>query len=222
MRSVAFGIGMAAALGVASVTAATLDDPDAPVATARYAGPSPVDPAPMVEAEAPKPASPDRPGAFNIALDEARGGIDSAADKLSGLATKVNFRHGTPVELTRFAAPLSRIAQDQNIRRGFGEMQAVGQKARVFLFAGDQGGVVTYNFTHETTGVKAAGWTTERSDQAGERRVGFAWESGRTRVALTGMERKFCQFGSELKDRMVAMTLSIHPGWSERRDHQQS
>ncbi len=222
MRAVAFGIGLAIALGGVSVAAASFDDPDAPVATARYTAAPAGETAPAPEAVAPKPSLPDRPGPFNIALDEARGSVDSVADKLNGLVSNRQFHRGAAVEFVRISEPLNRIAQDQNIRRGFGEMQAAGQKARVFLFAGDQGGVVTYNFTHEPTGVKAAGWTTERADQQGDRRVGFAWENGRARIALTGMERKFCQFGSELKDRVVAMTLSIHPGWSDRRDRKQS
>ena len=36
MRAVAFGVGIAAALGMVSVAVAAMDDPDAPVATARY------------------------------------------------------------------------------------------------------------------------------------------------------------------------------------------
>jgi len=70
--------------------------------------------------------------------------------------------------------------------------------------------------------VRAAGWTTERADQMGDRRIGFAWQKGRARIAVTGMERKFCQFGSELKDRVVAMSVSFSPGWSSRRDRQPS
>ena len=101
-------------------------------------------------------------------------------------------------------------------------MQALGEKARVFLFAGDQGGVWTYNFTRGQGGVKVAGWTSERADGVGGQRVGLAWQRGRTRVTLSGMERKFCQFGAEMKDRVVAMTVSFSPGWSTKRDRQPS
>ena len=246
MRAVAFGIGLAAGLGVVSVAAASLEDPDAPVTTARYAVATsastegaPAESAPAVPAADPAIIATQATDAlsaspmanpiisrehrrFDLALDDARSNVDAVAGKLTGLAADRRLHREAMAEIARFSSPLSRLAQDQNIRRGFGEMQAVGQKARVFLFAGDQGGVLTYNFTHETTGVKAAGWTTERADQTGDRRIGFAWESGRTRIALTGMERKFSQFGMELRDRVVAMSLSIHPGWSERRDRRQS
>ena len=241
MRAVAFGIGLAAGLGVVSVAAASLEDPDAPVATARYIAAPIAPPAVSVTASTTDPAiaaaqatnsvsaPPDanppiipEHRRFDLALDDARSHVDAVAGKLTGLAVDPRLHREAMAELARFSSPLSRLAQDQNLRRGFGEMQAVGQKARLFLFAGDQGGVVTYNFTHESTGVKAAGWTTERADQTGDRRIGFAWESGRTRIALTGMERKFNQFGMELRDRVVAMSLSIHPGWSGRRENRQS
>ena len=240
MRAVAFGIGLAAGLGVVSVAAASLEDPDAPVVTARYvvspiapAGASPAavsattDPAvaatlatDTLAAATPEPAIREH-GRFDLALDDARSNVDAVAGKLTGLAADPRLHREAIIELARFSAPLSRSAQVQNLRRGLGEMQAVGQKARVFLFAGDQGGVLTYNFTRDATGVRAAGWTTERADQVGERRFGFAWESGRARIALTGMERKFNHLGVELKDRVVAMSLSFYPGWSERHDHRQ-
>jgi len=242
MRAVAFGVGVAAALGVASVGAASLDNPDAPVATARYAAapdastasgsPAAASPTPpQIDDLAPSapaliavamPSAPRSSKRFELAADDARSNVDTAAGRLTGLGADVRLRQEAVTEIARFSAPASRIIQDRNVRRGFGEMQAVGEKARMFLFAGDQGGEWTYNFTHDTGGVKAAGWTTERADQAGERRVGFAWQKGRARIALTGMERKFCQFGSELKDRVVAMSVSFSPGWSTHRDRQSS
>jgi len=241
MRVVAFGVGVAAALGVVSVAAAALDDPGAPVATARYvvamntpadaiepsAAPEAVStPAPISDIPAPTiavaPRPPAAPRRFDIAVDDARANVDAVAGKLTGLATNVRLRQEAVAEIARFTTPMGRMVQDRNLRRGFGEMQAVGERARLFLFAGDQGGVWTFNFTHDPGGVKAAGWTTERADQMGERRIGFAWQKGRARIAVTGMERKFCQFGSELKDRVVAMSFSFSPGWSSRRDRQPS
>jgi len=242
MRVVAFGVGLATALGVVSVAAAVLDDPDAPVATARYIGapgagpraaegsdPSldvPRAPAlsartapPRVDIAAPGSGS---AGRFNLAIEEARSRVDAVAGKLAGLATKAPPGAEAVTDLNRFSAPVSRMVQDRNLRRGFGEMRAVGEKARLFLFAGDQSGVWTYNFTRDGGGVKAAGWTAERGDLAGEQRFGVAWQKGRARIALTGMERKFCQFGAEVKDRVVAMSVSFSPGWSTRRDHQSS
>ena len=246
MRAVAFGAGVAAALGVVSVAAAGLENPDAPVTTARYVvamdtqaitpdaplPPTP-DPTPSVEAapgasqrsslafpvQPPAAAAPKR---FDFAVDDARSGVDAVAGRLTGLATNVRLRQEAVTEIARFTTPVGRMVQDRNLRRGFGEMQAVGEKARLFLFAGDQGGVWTFNFTHDPGGVKAAGWTTERADQMGDRRIGFAWQKGRARIAVTGMERKFCQFGSELKDRVVAMSFSFSPGWSSHRDRQPS
>ncbi len=242
MRVVAFGVGVAAALGVVSVAAAALDDPGAPVATARYVGAMDArsaaapDSAAVAEAVpamaqlsnaspttlAISPQAAIAPKHFDIAVDDARSNLDAVAGKLTGLATNVRLRQEAATEVARFTTPVGRIVQDRNLRRGFGEMQAVGQRARLFLFAGDQGGVWTFNFTHDPSGVKAAGWASERADQVGDRRIGLAWQKGAARIALTGMERKFCQFGSELKDRVVAMSISFSPGWSGHRDRQPS
>ena len=243
MRAVAFGVGVAAALGVVSVAAAALDEPDAPVTTARYVvamDSPPVAPTPVAAVSAPSPdaapemaqpsgASPTlvaQPATsarrFDFAVDDARNNVDAVAGSLAGLATNVRLRQEAAAEVARFTAPVGRIVQDHNLRRGFGEMQAVSEKARLFLFAGDQGGLWTFNFTHEAGGVKAAGWTSERADEVGERRIGLAWQKGRARIAVTGMERKFCQFGSELKDRVVAMSVSFSPGWASHHDHQSS
>ena len=74
---------------------------------------------------------------------------------------------------------MERLLSDENLRRGFGEMQALGEKARMFLFAGDRGGVWTYNFTHDQGGVRAAGWTSERADEPGR-------AAGRDRLATRG------------------------------------
>ena len=233
MRAVAFGAAIAAVLGVASVAAESLDDPDAPMVTARYTV------APEIAQDSiPQDAAPNgAPAPVHTPIDdsasvpahrlamaprEAAANLDAADSRLTGLATNVRLRKETVAQLIQVSAPLSQIAQDRNLRRGFGEMQAAAAKARLFLFAGDQGGVWTYNFTHDSGGVKAAGWTTERADQLGERRIGLAWQRGRARVAVTGMERKFCQFGAEMKDRVVALTLSFSPGWSSKSDHQSS
>jgi len=229
MRVVAFGAGAAAALGIVSVAMAAMDDPDAPVATARYVV-APAAPPSLVQAEATSPAytppvqpvAPPEPARrFNMAVEETRSNVDASNGQLTGLATKIGGRRQADVDVFRFAGPMEDILRDQNLRQGFGEMQMVTDKARVFLFAGDRGGVWTYNFTHEQGGVKASGWTSERADENGEQRVGVAWQRGRTRVSLAGIERKFCQFGAEMKDRVVAMTLSFSPGWSTKRNREQ-
>jgi len=237
MRAVAFGAGVAAALGVVSVAAAGLDETDAPIATARFvvatdtglaspdAAPQAAPPATAQPSMVPISLPVHPPVAakrFDFAVDDARNNVDAVAGRLTGLATNVRLRQEAVTEIARFTTPVGRLVQDRNLRRGFGEMQAVGAKARLFLFAGDQGGVWTFNFTHDPGGVKAAGWASERADDVGDRRIGLAWQKGRARIALTGMERKFCQFGSELKDRMVAMSFSFSPGWSSHRDRQPS
>jgi len=228
MRAVAYGAALAAALGVASVAAAGLDDPDAPVVTARYTA------APEISriasaADAPLPvatsviySAPASRHRIELAANDVTASAGDAASPLTGLATRASQHHDATAQIIQVGAPLSQIAQDRNLRRGFGEMRAAAEKARVFLFAGDRGGVWTYNFTHDSGGVKAAGWTTERADLLGERRIGFAWQKGRARVAVVGMERKFCQFGAEMKDRVVALTLSFSPGWSSKNGHQAS
>ena len=233
MRAVAFGAGVAAALGMVSVAMAAMDDPDAPVATARYvAGPD--DAPPVVQAsaqaqaapqtytlEAPQPP-PARPRRFDMAVEDARSNVDASNGQLTGLATKVRLSREAAIDVSRFSSPMAAVLRDQNLRRGFSEMQAIGEKARFFLFAGDRNGVWTYNFTHDQGGVKASGWTSERADEAGEQRLGLAWQKGPTRVSLTGMERKFCQMGAAMKDRVVALTLSFSPGWSSKRDRRPS
>jgi hypothetical protein len=230
MRAVAFGIGLAGGIGVISVAAANLDDPASPMVTARYIAPpiAPVATSPLDPAEDAGEVSPPGPAAplagmphkhFELALDDARTQVDAVAGRLTGLAADPRLHQEAVSEIARLSAPVARMVQFETLRRSLGEMREVGDKARLVLFAGDQGGVWAYSFTHDTTGVRAAGWSTERADQTGERRIGFAWQKGRARIALTGMERKFCQFGAELKDRVVAMSISFSPGWASRNDH---
>jgi hypothetical protein len=230
MRAVAFGVGIVAALGMVSVAVAAMDDPDAPVATARYATAPRATQADAAQAEAapatyvsqadPPLSLPAR--RFNTAVEDYRSHVDSTNGQLTGLATDVRVDRQAALEQAAFAAPLRRVALDQNLRRGFGEMRAIADKARFFLFAGDRGGVWTYSFTHDQGGVRASGWAAERADGDGEQRVGLAWQKGRTRVSLAGIERKFCQLGAEMKDRVVAMTVSYSPGWSTKRERQPS
>jgi len=226
MRAVAFGVGIAAALGMVSVAVAAMDDPDAPVATARYTVAPPETAPPPAAADAPQVSPPEfyAPARrFNIDTEDARTQVDAANGQLTGLDTyPAAMRRGAAPQMTRLSGSMERLVRDENLRRGFGELQAIGERARLFLFAGDRGGVWTYSFTHDQGGVKASGWAAERPDGVGEQRVGVAWQRGRTRLSLSGMERKFCQFGAEMKDRVVALTLSFSPGWSTKRDRQQS
>jgi hypothetical protein len=226
MRAVAFGAGIIAALGMVSVAVAAMDDPDSPVATARYTVAPDVATQAAVTTDAPEvspPASTEPARRFNMATEDARSHVDATNGQLTGLDTyPAAARRGTALRPTRISGSMERILQDANLRRGFGEMRAIGEQARLFLFAGDQGGVWTYSFTHDRGGVKASGWATERADGVGEQRLGVAWQSGRTRLSLSGVERKFCQFGAEMKDRVVALTLSFSPGWSSKRDRQPS
>jgi hypothetical protein len=224
MRAVAFGVGMAATLGMVSVAVAAMDDPDAAVATARYTVGS--EATPEQAQAAPQTYTPESlqppPGRFDMAAEDARSNLDASNGQLTGLATRVRLNRGDAMDVTRFSGPMTSVFLDQNLRRGFSEMRAIGEKARFFLFAGDRNNVWTYNFTHDQSGMKASGWTNERADEAGEQRVGVAWQKGRTRVSLTGIERKFCQFGGGVKDRVVALTLSFSPGWSSKHDRQPS
>lgn len=230
MRAVAFGAGLVAALGMVSVAVAAMDDPDAPMATARYAAAAdstpalaPATPPPNSSAPTgPDPSANRAPRRFDMGVEDARANIEASNGQLTGLATNPGARPEVAARMTRYTGAVGRILQDQNLRRGFGALQALGDKARLFLFAGDQGGVWTYSFTRDQGGVKASGWATERADGTGGQRAGLAWQRGRTRLSLTGMERKFCQYGAEMKDRVLAMTLSFSPGWSTRRDRQRS
>jgi hypothetical protein len=234
MRAVAFGVGVTAALvtvsvWAASVWAASLDSPDAPLATARYVGPPPSvsataqagSPTPVAVADAVESGGPDPVQAVQAALTAARQDIDVIGDRLSGLVTGARYRHEAAFEVARYSAPATPADGPSGWRQRLGAARAPGRQPRVFVFAGDQGGVMTYSFTRTNGQVGAAGWATERADQAGERRVGIAWQRGRTRFALTGLERKFCQFGAEMKDRVLALSVSFSPGSSSNpRDRQ--
>jgi len=233
MRAVAFGVGATTALvtvsvWAASVWAASLDSPDAPLATARYVASSPSVsatsqpdfPAPVPVADRVEPSAPDPVQALQASLVVARQDIDAVGDKLSGLITSIGYQRGTPFPIARHSPPAGQTDVVSSLRQKLGAARAPGQQPRVFLFAGDQGGVMTYSFTRDNGHVGAAGWATERADQDGERRVGIAWQRGRTRFALTGLERKFCQFGAEMKDRVLALSVSFSPGSSTRRDRQ--
>jgi hypothetical protein len=165
------------------VWAASLDSPDAPVATARYVGPSPsvsTTAPPNAPALAPDVVEPDSPRSVNSlqsALAAARQDVGAVADQLSGLVTNIRYRREPASEVARFSASAGQGGGAPGLRQRLGEMPGADQKSRVFLFAGDQGGMVTYSFTGDHGQVGAAGWSTERADLAGERRVGFAWST---------------------------------------------
>ena len=227
MRAVTCSVGAVVALGVASIAAACFGDPDEPIATARFVA-APAAPNLREVAEAAPPVPPEEPvqtpsaPRYTVAVVDSHSEADTGAARIAGLTAYVPARRGAAVALAAPTGPPSRFIMDRNLLRGFGEMQALGEKARLFLFAGDRNNVWTYNFTHDQSGFKAAGWTNERADGIGERRMGQAWQGGRTRVALTAMERKFSAFGAEMKDRVLAMTISFSPGWSSKRDHEHS
>jgi len=227
MRAVAFSVGVAAALGMVSVAVAAMDDQDVPVATARYTVAPAAEPVAMQAQAAPQTYTSEslqstEPRRLDMAVEEARSNVDASNGQLTGLATRVRPGRWDAVDGARFSGPMAGFFQDQTLRRGYSQMRAIGEKARLFLFAGDRNNVWTYNFTHDQSGMKASGWTTEHADEAGEQRMGVAWQRGRTRVSLAGIERKFCQFGGEVKDRVVALTLSFSPGWSTKRDREPS
>ena len=106
MRAVAFGVGVVAALAMVSAAVAAMDDPDAPLATARYtASPDAAPPAAQADApptaDAPErnpPAPPEPAKRYDMAVEDARTRVDASNGQLTGLETN-------PAYARRWAAP---------------------------------------------------------------------------------------------------------------------
>ena len=218
----------------AAVCAATQPDPDAPIATARYLG-DPVAPLaspsaePQVQQALTDPplhvrsvhASADtgqtpssgesRPVRIATAMVEplstAWKGPAAVLPQATGVTDHI------AADAARLAEPVQRIGQSRALRARIVELKDFGQRARVFLFAGNGTRMLAYNFTRDDSGVQGGGWSMERANKIGDSQIGVAWQNSRTRVALVGVERKFNQFfGASMKDQMVAVRLSFFPG----------
>ena len=99
-----------------------------------------------------------------------------------------------------------------NLRQRLESLKYAGKSARMFVFAGDGAQVLAYNFTRSEDGVKIAGWSMENTVRLGEQQVGMAWQSGRIRVAVAGVQRKFERFGVSLKDKVAAISITLNTG----------
>jgi hypothetical protein len=257
MRSLVFGLGMAAMIGGAALAARTVGadssiatlpespctpgpdysaavcrasegDPDAPIANARYVSAPPLSQhetlvAASSSADRSGPAEPVKFASARVhtlrattplVLAEAETAAPGASGDLSGLSglnNRLGLGNRTAASLSQMMAPLRRAARSQTLRQRLGEMADLGDRARVFVFAGAGDRLLGYNFTREAGRMKIGGWSMEQTLVRGDNQLGVAWNSGQVHLAMAGIQRKLSAFGTNVKDQMLALSFSISP-----------
>ena len=129
----------------------------------------------------------------------------------SGYAAAMGFRRQV-VSFARAQAPLRRRLAQQDLAHRLGQAGDLGDRARLYIFAGGGTGVVGYNITREQGDISAAGWSYERTAALGSSQLGMSWRRGGVGLALVGAQRKFSQFGASVHDSVVALRFSWIPG----------
>ena len=135
----------------------------------------------------------------------------TAAAEQSGYATAMGFRKQV-ASFARAQAPLRRRLAQADLARRLGQAGDLGDRARLYIFAGGGTGVVGYNITSEQGEVSASGWSYEHTAKMGSAQVGMAWRRGGLGLALIGAQRKLSQFGASVHDSVVSLRLEWFPG----------
>jgi hypothetical protein len=210
----------------AAVCRASQADPDAPIATARIAPEEPPPAAGQVQAAAPvtviqlaaanagtvEPAAPARirrPIEVPPVLAAVGAPIDAPSPALTLHQT---WAERTTTRLQPAVLSPRNLALSSALRQRLEAARYVGHRARMFLFVGGGQDVFAYNFTRAEGDIRIAGWSMERTVQMGEQQIGLAWQSGRMRVAVAGIQRKVSQLGVSLKDNVAAISLTFNTG----------
>ena len=140
---------------------------------------------------------------------EARALTDVAQQ--SSYTAAVGF-HRQMASFVHAQAPLRRKLAQQSLARRLGQAGDLTDKARLYIFAGGATGVVGYNITREQGDISASGWSYERTAPMGSSQVGMSWRHGALGMALIGAQRKFSQWGTSVRDNVVAFRFSWTPG----------
>ena len=140
---------------------------------------------------------------------QARALTDAAQQ--SGYSAAMGFRRQM-VSFARAQAPLRRKLAQQDLARRLGQAGDLGDRARLYIFAGGGTGVVGYNITGEQGEVSASGWSFEKTASTASSQIGMSWRRGGLGLALIGAERKISQFGASVRDSVVALRFSWKPG----------
>lgn len=207
------------------------DDPDAPIATARYGGERPV-----VALAATAPAT---PAAATVALAGGPGdaGLAGAAPTRPVPAMAAPPRRPV-LALTRVERPrpVGKILQaridDQPlaftpiglqggaVKRLTLNASNLMSKARVSpddlrrgrwtLFAASSGKAYSLNLVRDTFGGwRNAGYSEDRVARFGSRQIGLGWRKDNRQIALTATRRKLNAIDYSDKDTVVGVTLSV-------------
>jgi len=214
----------------ASVCRAATADPDTPIATMPYApeaSSSLASAQTLARSEAPSAsvillaradaASTAAPGAARarrpVELPPVLAQAGAPIDAPSPAQTlRQTWAERTPARLPPTGLTTQALALSGALRQRIEAARYVGHRARMFLFVGGGQQVMAYNFTRAQSDIQIAGWSMERTVQLGEQQIGMAWENGRLRLAVAGVQRKVSQLGVSLKDNVAAISLTLNTG----------
>jgi hypothetical protein len=185
--------------------------------------------APIVQASAARtidrtPVTLSRPAMANeapVILATARTAFADAQAASGGFMNHVRSR--VAFEMPRLTAGVDRFRRSVQLRVPLdgllklvgGVAQNVNDRARVYVFAGRGNRVMGFNMTRDSNGfagVGGAGWSMEPADKVSDAQVGVAWKRGNIGLAVIDMQRKFAQFGTQVKDNMVGFRFTFTPG----------
>ncbi len=148
-------------------------------------------------------------GAGERLSNQARALTDAAQQ--SGYSAAMGFRRQV-ASFARAQAPLRRKLAQQDLAHRLGQAGDLGDRARLYIFAGGGTGVVGYNVTGEQGEVSAGGWSYEKTASTASSQIGMSWRRGGLGLALIGAERKISQFGASVRDSVVSFRFSWVPG----------
>jgi hypothetical protein len=140
----------------------------------------------------------------------ARGASSDIANFLRGQAA---------ARLPRLSARFDPVSYNVQLRmrldglaKWLGQAQNLGDRARVYVFAGFGNRVLGYNLVHDVNGFGSAGWSMERAARIGDAQVGVALRRGDLGLALVGVQRKFYEVGRTVQDNMIGLRFTFSPG----------
>ena len=210
------------------------EDPDAPIATARY-GDAPAHPAPTLPPTSPPSlvalaasdvdANANDPSPADLSLAAASApaaGLTPASQGLGPSPAPVRLAAQSPPRVEAAPAAVRRAAWVDPPRRKMFDANALlarvaptardVAKGRWFLFAASSGKAFGLNIIRDPlNGWRQAGWSQERIAQTNQGQMGVAWRHGDAQLALGASRRKLQVMNFSRDDTVLGIT------WSTRR-----
>ncbi|MDB5429532.1 MAG: hypothetical protein JWP35_648 [Caulobacter sp.] len=95
----------------------------------------------------------------------------------------------------------------------FGPTSTDAKRGRWFIFAAGSGKAFGLNMVRDpVAGWRRAGWSVERLAEFGKIQLGLGWRKGPTQVSVAASRREIGAYGISREDTVIGLSFSVKPG----------